>query len=632
MSLQARRLSLRNSRISPLAFTTTTSATSAPPPADETEWESEAESLYRPSPRRARTLEPSYLCAPVSQHHHKRGRSSDGSAKYIEYLERQTAELTAQVAGAGVAAKGRKAVVSENRNLRLELAEWEERFEVRVKDETDRRRKIDEALRGAVEELLGKLEECEAQLRAAQAEVLRARNREKELNGVEEENRRLCGRIETLTELLADSTGSQGRRSTVGSPMARRARRVSSLSGLKDMAAQEVAMDSESRRVSKESGSFQGAEDYGITDMDAPMSPEGSTTSSVGYRRLSFGGSPPTSPSPRTRRMRRFPSGSIAPKTLILPSAVVVDSPTFSPSRELFRPSSAHSRNRPSVDLSGRSFSHPNPHRNSLFAELAAADTDSEEEESEAENESESGAPPTTTATAPSSTTEVSLSVPDPSPDPEPAVYFETPTAPSSPVLSPEDYAFSLVADEIRYPTPLFAKVLNHVPSPTSTFVSAKRKAIDMMLGNSARAITPAPITRRSAQLLPPLSLQRTRRTPSTSRKIPFIPAPSCCHECGAPRGGGAGRRKGAVGGMRKRSGSVVQPTGEDGMDVVWLWVRFIIAVVVALGVAVKDGSSHPLPPPRKGGLVGVGDDEEGIDHVREEERSRALKRLEGKR
>jgi len=638
MSLQARRLSLRNSRISPLTFTSTTSnaSTSPPPLADETEWESEAESMHQPSPRRARTLDPSHLCAPTT--HHKRGRSSDGSAKYIEYLERQAAELTAQLAGAGAAAKGRKAVVTENRNLRLELAEWEERFEVRVKDETDRRRKIDEALRGAVEELLAKLEECEIELRGAQAEAARARAREKELCGVEDENRRLCGRIEILTELLADSTGSQGRKSVVGSPVARVPRRISSLPGLRNVAKQEVETDTESRRVSNESGSFRGAEDYGITDMDAPLSPTISTSSSPSYhRRLSFGGSPPTSPSPRTRRMRRFPPGSTAPKTLILPSAAVMDSPTFSPSRKHFC-SSAHSSNRPSLDLSGHSFSYPNPHRNSLFAELAAAGTDSDDE-SESETESVTEAPPATTATAPSSTTEVSPSKPDPSPEPEPAMYFEAPTEPGSPVVSPEDYAFSLVADEIRHPTPLLSKVLNHVPSPTSTFVSAKRKAIDMMLGHSAAPIAAAPVaaaptltTRRSHQLVPSLSIQRTRRTPSTSRKIPFIPPPTCCHECGAPRG----RRKGAVGGMRKRSGSVVQPTGEDGMDVIWLWVRFIIAVVVALGVAVKDGSSPPPPlPARKvGGMpgMGMGEDDEGIDHVREEERSRALKKLEGKR
>lgn len=80
-------------------------------------------------------------------------------------------------------------------------------------------------------------------------------------------------------------------------------------------------------------------------------------------------------------------------------------------------------------------------------------------------------------------------------------------------------------------------------------------------------------------------------------------------------------------------------------MDVLLLWFRFIIAVVVALGLAVKDG------PPTLGGHVPAahakplialrdsGDDdaddadggEEGIDHVREAERKRALKRLEGR-
>jgi hypothetical protein len=92
------------------------------------------------------------------------------------------------------------------------------------------------------------------------------------------------------------------------------------------------------------------------------------------------------------------------------------------------------------------------------------------------------------------------------------------------------------------------------------------------------------------------------------------------CQECGAPMARRSTSKRSVVGGMRKRSGSVVQPVGEDGMDVILLWVRFIIAVVVALGVAVKDGPPHM-----------VLDDCEGIDHVREEEREMALKRLEGR-
>ena len=58
----------------------------------------------------------------------------------------------------------------------------------------------------------------------------------------------------------------------------------------------------------------------------------------------------------------------------------------------------------------------------------------------------------------------------------------------------------------------------------------------------------------------------------------------------------------------------------EDG---IWLWVRLIIAVVVALTVAVKDGP--------KAVVMGEDEDDEvGIDNVREGERELALKRLEG--
>lgn len=61
----------------------------------------------------------------------------------------------------------------------------------------------------------------------------------------------------------------------------------------------------------------------------------------------------------------------------------------------------------------------------------------------------------------------------------------------------------------------------------------------------------------------------------------------------------------------------------EDSLDTLWLWLRVVIAVVVALGVAVKEGP---------GAVVTAGDgEEEGIDHVREEERERALRRLEAR-
>lgn len=57
----------------------------------------------------------------------------------------------------------------------------------------------------------------------------------------------------------------------------------------------------------------------------------------------------------------------------------------------------------------------------------------------------------------------------------------------------------------------------------------------------------------------------------------------------------------------------------EDSLDTMWLWLRVVVAVVVALGCAVREGP---------GSVVVEGG--EGIDGIKEEERERALRRLEG--
>ncbi|KAF8540501.1 hypothetical protein BDD12DRAFT_880452 [Trichophaea hybrida] len=652
---------------------------------DEQEWESEVESTIggsggsllsvdSSSSRRTRAPSPSYLYAPPHHnagYHHRRGRSSDGSGKYIEYLEKQVADLTGQLQNytsatesTSHAAKMRK-LAAENRTMRQDIAEWETQFEERVLGEVAERRVLDESLRETVNELENRLEDAECQLRLANAEAKGLRKRCDQMKGIEEENKRLEFKIETLTELLADSTKTIQRCSSAeySRPSNVAYRRHTTMGGSAPASAPM------SRRVSRESGSFRGMEDYGITDpvdmifaveqkLDGRTSPSVSSQASSNYssrRRLSFaaGIQPSRSPVPgqmsptlRARRMRKFAAGSTA-KTLILPSVSVVVSPPTSPPGSPTRPKSASSdlgigdRERPNFDTM-RSVSYPNTHRNSLFAELARVESESEESDEDNDDNNNDGdtTPPTDNSPQKEDTTTQASTAPS-TPEMKPTVvvtgaYPETPT-----------FDYDLVSDAISNP-PLLIKVFDTVgeglSSPTRTFFMAKRKAIDIVGNVVGRGVD------RVSQHRTKVLAKRSRRSvgsggifsdpppPSLrNRKVRAPPPQAICAECGArkaeaedsapvrntlSRDGTAWKRSTAVGGLRKRSGSMVQPV-EDGMEVVWLWFRFIIAVVVALGLAVKDG------PPQS--VIAL-NDEEGIDHVREEERARALKRLEGKR
>ncbi|KAA8911822.1 hypothetical protein FN846DRAFT_934150 [Sphaerosporella brunnea] len=681
-SLPNRRLSLRNSRlsVSSLSFTGGGAASahhrkrsssggispfrkkiadSEAADEDERDWEDEVSPDSEKTGRRARERAASpptsspYLYAPTT--YHRRGRSTDGNQKYIDYLERQVEDLTNQLQGytsatsnTSHAAKMRQ-LRAENRTLAHELAEWEADFERRVRDEVQNNLVIDESLRAAVAELEGRLEDREHSLRMANMEVKTLRRKCEQLGSIQEENKNLILRIETLTDLLADSSRTIQRRTvsaqnTSRPPTATNPKRVSSLPGSAQTTEGGETVEQGRTRKDSRGSSYKGVEDYGITDpidlLDAPPSPALSQASySSGQLRRSFANGPPLSPIPvptspnniRTRRLRRLPEGSPVSKTLIFPSAEA---------ESISRPMSSHSDSgigesqRPSFENIGRSLTYPNPNRNSLFAELARAVSDSEDSETEettqaGDNNTEKEDYMTLASSVPNSPHTKALDLPLPIPqieEPEP----EEPS-------SPESDAFDFVADAITNPTPLIVKVLSTacdgIASPTRTLGAAKRKAIDMVGNVVGRGVDR--VSQRRTQVLAASKTQRSRRTtmiysepppPSfRSQKLRTI-APSAtaiCKECGAPRrvvSNGSVKR--SVGGLRKRSGSVVQPVIEDGIDVIWLWVRFIIAVVVALGVAVKDG------PPNAVVMV---DDGEGIDHVREEERELALKRLEGK-
>lgn len=616
--------------------------------------------------------------SPFAHSYRLRTRASDDGpeeSRYIEYLEGQLAELvgklqeyTSPASGSNHAAKLRK-LTAENRVLRNEVADWETNFNIRVNEEAASRYSGDKTLRAEIKSLELKLEDADERIRIAKLENKDLRNRIEELKGVYEENRALEVRLEALTELLADSARNfqnmplasptitmtpdmitTTNKTTNPAPVHKRANSMGMLSS-----------PSGSQRSTE--NSICDIEDYGISDsidsliyaFDSPSNVSNRPQSAGGVVRMSTKASfapsipispPETAPSFGARRMRRFPSGSSAPKTLILPSAAVVTSPTLPSFRsvphspDLSRPGTSSS-----IGTTTTQSVRPRAeHRNSLFAELSLVDHSFLANGEAAE---------TTVAGSPSATSPVEKHWPEP---------------PSPTFSDTFSDTFSAVADAISHPTPLIVKVVTSVgegiASPTSTFFSAKRRAMEIV-GRVGEGV--GRVTNRRAKLLS----TKSRRDHRGRRVLPAIPSassvhtPALCVECGNtttnatsafPFPGGfpsmdAESIVSPFSSVRSRRprrqassiftadivGTAARPPSpsnmalqksraiEDSIENVWLWVRFVVAIVVALGVAVKDGPGVVLSSDHDTG------DEDYVDHIREEEREIALKRLNGR-
>lgn len=504
---------------------------------------------------------------------HRRNRSgsegAQGSARYVDYLERQVADLLVQVqaytspaSSNSHAAKVRK-LSNEARTLREEINDWEAKFNIRVQDEVTVRAAQDITLRGKIAALEERLEAAQDRCRYAEEELDYARDRLRDMKGLEEENRALEFRIEALSGLLADST----RMHQMSAPPTGRpssvvlAKRASSLNGKRT-----------SRRASlgaSPGGSSPGGiSDYGISD---PIEHALSAVATLCGPETTIHVAPPTPISPlpdsfghslRSRRMRRFPSGSSAPKTLILPSAAIV-SPTLPTIRTFFgaavadpssmcistRPSSAGSNASSAVRASAGSSI-------SLYAELARAEDDASDV-----------------------------------------------SALPSPALSD---SFALVTDAISNPTPLLRRALEGLASPSESLVSARKKAMAVLAGGIDR------VARRRGKLLHTATAVRRRKDDAG-------PLRARC-ECGCPQHSavvsGGGGSAGVLSSAALARRTITRPVEDDAVENVWLWVRFVVAIVVALGVAVREGPA-----------VVLGDGEE-FDSIGEEEREVALRTL----
>ncbi|CUS13560.1 unnamed protein product, partial [Tuber aestivum] len=626
----------------------------------------------------------------ASTAHHRRNRSNGGvgsgdssgsSARYIDYLERQIADTVSQLQsytsptdGTSHAVKMRK-LTAETRLLRSELTDWENKFSARVKEEVNARAAVDKSLRAKIKNLEIKLEEAEYRYKTAEVDLEEARAVISDLKGVEEENRMLEFRIEALSELLADSTrlaqsfgvgrggfssaGSSGpgsvvfskrRSSSLGSPSPSppraQLRCATAAAAAITPGGENTPVESRSRRASRE-GSTCVLEDYGITDpIEAVLCsmPELTAAGEGGVGR-GFGCSeeyetelnPNTalvraSPHPppavlRNRRMRRFPSGSSAPKTLILPSAAAVTAtsttgttitspppPTISdPASAIFSPLS-----RPPSSSSSSSSCCAPPRQapkaatpqTSLFAELARAQDsgeDSEEGGTEADLDGDDG----------------------------------------------DDATAASIPEGLANPTPLDVKAISKVGesfvSPQGTFFSAKRKAMDILGGvvgnrvsrpyhhhhNHHHQSRQLPSPKPPSSSSPSSRHQAGKVSGENKKKNPFPKTATTCAYCHChqqPSTAITAPKAVALARPRSTSAPLVFPQPvEEAVEHVWLWVRFMVALVVALGVAVREGPGVVVAVDGVGSVGGgtsVGDGG-GFDGVGEEERSLAIRKLQ---
>lgn len=601
-----------------------------------------------------------------------RGDSPGSSARYIDYLERQIADTVSQLQsytspseGTSHAVKMRK-LTAETRLLRGELTDWENKFSARVKEEVNARAAIDKSLRAKIKSLEAKLEEAEYRYKTAEVDLEEARATISDLKGVEEENRALEFRIEALSELLADSTrlaqsagiGGSGcssaassrpgsvmfpkRSSSLGSSSSAPSPTTSPRMQLRYAAVvtttggKNTPVEGRSRGVSHE-GSTCALEDYGITDpieaVLCSMSQLAATEEEEGvegelrYPEEYEAELNPntalirTSPHPppailRNRRMRRFPSGSSAPKTLILPSAAAVTATTTTTSDTTFgifapfsRPPSSSSSSSSCCAPSQQVLNAATP-QTSLFAELARAQDSSEDSEEEEEED-----------------TEAELD-------------------------GDNDVAAASISEGLTNPTPLVVKTISKVGesfiSPQGTFFRAKRKAMDILGGVVGNRVSrpyhqnhllPSPKPPSSLSLSPRRPARKVLSEKNKRNKSPPTTATTCayCHCHQQPPSSTTITAPKAVAQTRPRSTSaplVLPQPVEEAVEHVWLWVRFVVALVVALGVAVREGPGVIVAVDGVGSIGGsaasssVGD-AGGFDGVGEEERCFAIKKLQ---
>ncbi|KAI9851571.1 MAG: hypothetical protein M1838_003282 [Thelocarpon superellum] len=283
------------------------------------------------------------------------------AAQYIEHIEAQLTMLQSQIklltspTNATSQASKLRAAVTEARHLRLDVADWEARFEQRVQEGIAARAVTEAGLRTSIRNL-----ERECEIVAAEASDLGCQLEEMEkkvatTDALEAENAALEKRVDLLTKLLAHSPtdpASQPELSSTGDLRRQRSRRrprsmiacvASPEEAPRSVPSMETPKSHKRRSLQSTSTHSASSSICEACPADFPRSPLASASRSPlvdGTRDLepasmprtpssplapdasSAWGSPPApSSAPPRRTMRRFRAGSSGPRPLILPIA-----------------------------------------------------------------------------------------------------------------------------------------------------------------------------------------------------------------------------------------------------------------------------------------------------------------------
>ena len=143
-----------------------------------------------------------------------RSTSFDAS-RYIEHLESELAALNTRVDAltcpTATKAQGAKvrALTNQVRSLRLEVSGWENKFEERVADEVVKRSEVEADLRRALRRLEHEKEAKDVRIQELEVEFEHAQVKVREADSLATTNHDLEKRVDTLTQLLAQSPTRQ---------------------------------------------------------------------------------------------------------------------------------------------------------------------------------------------------------------------------------------------------------------------------------------------------------------------------------------------------------------------------------------------------------------------------------------
>jgi polyhydroxyalkanoate synthesis regulator phasin len=138
-------------------------------------------------------------------------RVHETAADYVEHLEGQLAALQNQLraltspTSTKLQSSKLRSLTAESRVLRQEVAEWEARFNERVRDETATRLEVEAGLRARIRALEHEVELRDARLAELECEVTRLRRGPDSLEALQDENLALARRLDVLTDVLAQS-------------------------------------------------------------------------------------------------------------------------------------------------------------------------------------------------------------------------------------------------------------------------------------------------------------------------------------------------------------------------------------------------------------------------------------------